>query len=77
MNYYEMKAVTEAINLISRAKASKNGGNALSDAAMRLQYVMDCGESLGARQLATSVAEAFDMMSHIDALREEARSEEA
>jgi hypothetical protein len=72
MNYHEIKAVTEAINLISRAKALQNGGNALNDAALRLQFVMDCGESLGARQLATTVAEAFGMMSLIDELRDEA-----
>jgi hypothetical protein len=77
MNYHEIKAVTEAINLIGRARASINGGNALNDAALRLQFVMDCGESLGARQLATTVAEAFDMMPLIEALREEASSEEA
>jgi hypothetical protein len=76
MNYYETKAVTEAINLIGRAKASSNNGNALNDAAMRLQFVMDCGESLAARELATAVAEAFDMMPRIDALREGARAEE-
>jgi hypothetical protein len=72
MNYYETKIVTEAINLIQVAKSISNGGNHLNDAALRLQFVMDCGESLGARQLATTVAEAFDMMSLIDELRDEA-----
>jgi len=74
MNYHEIKAVNEAIKLIGWAKASPNGGNSLNDAALRLQFVMDCGESLGARQLATSIAEAFDMMSLIDELRNEAKA---
>jgi|DEB0MinimDraft_3_1074331.scaffolds.fasta_scaffold92264_1 hypothetical protein len=72
MNYYETKIVTEAINLIQVARTASDAGNYLHDAAVRLQFVMDCGESLGARQLATTVAEAFDMMSLIDELRNEA-----
>ena len=72
MNHYETKVITEAINLIQAARTISNGGNHLNDAALRLQFVMDCGETLGARQLATTVAEAFDMMSHIDELRNEA-----
>ena len=72
MNYYETKEITEAINLIQVARTASDGGNYLYSAALRLQFVMDCGETLGARQLATTVAEAFDMMSLIDELRDEA-----
>jgi hypothetical protein len=72
MNYYETKEVTEAINLIQVARTASDGGNYLHDAAVRLQFVMDCSKSFEARQLATTVAEAFDMMSLIDEVRDEA-----
>jgi len=72
MNYHDTKEITEAINLIRVARTASDGGNYLHDAAVRLQFVMDCSKSFEARQLATTVAEAFDMISHIDELRNEA-----
>ena len=72
MNYYEIKEVTEAINLISFARTASDAGNYLHDAAVRLQFVMDFSKSPEARQLAITVAEAFDMISLIDEVRDEA-----
>ena len=72
MNYYETKEVTKAINLIQVARTISNGGNHLNDAALRLQFVMDCGSTPEARRLATSIAEAFDMILLIEELRNEA-----
>jgi hypothetical protein len=72
MNYHDTKEITEAINLIRVARTASDGGNYLYSAAVRLQFVMDCSKSPEARQLATTVAEAFDMMSLIDELRDEA-----
>jgi hypothetical protein len=72
MNYHDTKEITEAINLIRVARTASDGGNYLHDAAVRLQFVMDCGSTPEARRLATSIAEAFDMILLIEELRNEA-----
>ncbi len=75
MNKHEVKAINEAIALIGRFNRNPTWGcnyNALDDAALRLQFIMDCSKSLDARELAATVAEAFGLFPRIEALRAEA-----
>jgi hypothetical protein len=75
MNKHEVKAINEAIALIGRFNRNPTWGcnyNALDDAALRLQFIMDCSKSLDARELADTIVSAFDLWDRIEALRAEA-----
>jgi len=72
MNSHEVKALNEAIDLIGRVKTWRGNEAALDDACVRLQILMDCGQSLDTRQLASTVVQAFDLWDRIEALRAEA-----
>ena len=75
MNKHEVKAINEAIALIGRFNRNPTWGcnyNALDDAALRLQFMMDCSKSLDARELAATIVSAFDLWDRIEALRVEA-----
>lgn len=76
--YHEIKAIAQAITFIGYAKADNGNQSAchrttvLNDAALRLQFIMDCSKSSDARYLAATIVDAFDLMPRIEALRAEA-----
>lgn len=73
MARHEFKAIDKAISLIAIDKHNNADKEACLDgAALRLQFVMDCGTSSEARQLAATIAESFDLMPRIEILRKEA-----
>jgi hypothetical protein len=69
---HEIKAINESIFLIGRAKTWGGSDDVLDDAAVKLQWIMDCSRSADARQLAATIVQAFDLWDRIEALRAEA-----
>ena len=69
---HEIKAINRAIHTIGLVKEWGYNPVELDDAAVKLQVIMDCGESAEARLLAATIVEAFNLMPRINALRAEA-----